>query len=364
MEAATSKSLSIETPFKRLKTRTVFVGNVQIGGESPISIQSMTKTPTANVAATVEQIHQLEDAGCEIIRVAVPDNDAAEAIAAIKQQIHIPLVADIHFDYRLAIKAIENGADKIRINPGNIGSRDRIQQVLSRAKASGIPIRIGVNSGSLEKDILNKYGRICAEALVESALRHVAICEEFGFESIVLALKASDVRLMIDSYRLISQKVDYPLHLGVTEAGTYHRGIIKSSIGIGTLLAEGIGDTIRVSLTGDPLSEVAAGYQILGSLALREAGINLISCPTCGRLQVDLVSIVKKVETQISNIRKNMTVAIMGCTVNGPGEAREADLGVACGKGSAILFKKGKIVRKIQEAEIPDVLLEEIRDWK
>lgn len=338
-------------------------GSIPIGGDAPITVQSMTKTKTEDVKATVNQIHQLEDAGCEIIRVAVPDIEAAEAIPEIKKQIHIPLVADIHFDYQLALKAIEGGADKIRINPGNIGSRSRIRQVLQQAKERNIAIRIGVNSGSLEKDLLQKYENICAEAMVESALRHVEICQDYGFDDIVLSLKASDVQLMIESNRLISQEVDFPLHLGVTEAGTYRTGIIKSSIGIGTLLAEGIGDTIRVSLTGAPKAEVQAGYHILSALNLRENGINIISCPTCGRLQVDLFSIVNEVEEKISDFRNNITVAIMGCTVNGPGEAREADIGVACGKHSAILFKKGKRVRKIQEDQIVPVLLDEIRNW-
>lgn len=347
----------------RKKTRKVRVGSIQVGGDSPVTVQSMTKTKTANVKATISQIHELEAEGCEIIRIAVPDNAAVEAIPEIKKRIHIPLVADIHFDYRLALKSIDGGADKIRINPGNIGSQARFRKILQQAKKQEIAIRIGVNSGSLEKDVLEKYGGICAEVMVESALRYVEICQDYGFDAIVLSLKASDVPLMIDSYRLISQKVDFPLHLGVTEAGTYRAGIIKSAIGIGALLSEGIGDTIRVSLTGDPKAEVQSGYQILSALNLRKYGINVISCPTCGRVQVDLFSIAREVEEKLSKIRKNLTVAIMGCTVNGPGEAKEADIGVACGKHSAILFKKGKITRKIQENEIAQVLVEEILNW-
>jgi len=344
----------------RKRTRQVFAGNVAIGGGAPITVQSMTKTKTADIPATVNQIRQLEDAGCEIIRLASPNLDSAEAVAAIKKQIRIPLVADVHFDYRLALKAIEAGADKIRINPGNIGEVARIRQVLNQAKSYGIPLRIGVNSGSLEKDILEKYGHVCAEALVESTLRHIEICQDFGFDDIVLSLKASNVKMMIDSYRLISEKVDFPLHLGVTEAGTYQASSIKSAIGIGTLLSDGIGDTLRVSITGDPVAEVQVGFRILKSLDLRQQGINLISCPTCGRLQTNLVAIAQAVEQRIAGVEKELTVAIMGCTVNGPGEARGADLGIACGKKSALLFKKGEIVRKLSEDEIVDVLVREI----
>jgi len=347
----------------RKVTRKVFVGHQAIGGDAPIAVQSMTKTKTADVAATVRQIKQLEDAGCEIIRVAVPDLNSAEAIREIKKQIRIPLVADVHFDYRLALKAIEAGADKIRINPGNIGELSRIKRVLGLARNYEIPLRIGVNSGSLEKDILNKYGHVCAEALVESTERHIEICQDFGFDDIVLSLKASDVKMMIDSYRMIAARVDFPLHLGVTEAGTYQAATIKSAIGIGALLADGIGDTIRVSITGDPVAEVEVGFRILKALDLRENGISIISCPTCGRLQTDLFSIIQVVEKRVANIHKNLKVAIMGCTVNGPGEAREADLGIACGKNSAILFKQGKIIRKLAEDEIVEVLIREIQNW-
>ncbi|MCI0514454.1 flavodoxin-dependent (E)-4-hydroxy-3-methylbut-2-enyl-diphosphate synthase [candidate division KSB1 bacterium] len=344
-------------------SRKIFIGDVAIGAGSPVAVQSMTKTKTTDIAATVSQIKALEDVGCEMIRVAVPDLHAAQALSAIKARLKIPLIADIHFDYRLALKAMEAGADKIRINPGNIGSLPRLKEIVSAAKMRQIPIRIGVNAGSLEKDIFEKYGEICAPALVESALRHVSTFQDFGFDDIVISLKASDVKLMIESYQQIAAVVDFPLHLGVTEAGTYQVAAIKSAVGIGTLLAEGIGDTIRVSITGDPLSEVWTGYQILKSLGLRQHGLTIISCPTCGRLQVDLVSITRQVEERLAMVHKNLKVAIMGCTVNGPGEAREADLGIACGKNSALLFKKGKIIRKLREAEIIDALVAEVSNW-
>jgi (E)-4-hydroxy-3-methylbut-2-enyl-diphosphate synthase len=347
----------------RKSTRKINIGDISIGGDAPVTVQSMTKTNTADVAATVAQIKRLEEQGCEIIRVAVPNSEAAEAIPQIKRQIHIPLVADIHFDHVLALKAIEGGADKIRINPGNIGSVSRVKKILAAAKERGVCIRMGVNAGSLEADLLQKYGKICAPALVESALRQIELCQDSGFDDLVLSLKASDVRLMIESYRMISEKTDFPLHLGVTEAGTYNVATIKSAIGIGALLNDGIGDTLRVSITGDPVNEVWTGYQILKALGLRQFGITIISCPTCGRLQTDLFSIIRQVEEKIVMINKNMKVAIMGCTVNGPGEARDADIGIACGKNSALLFKKGKIVRKLKEAEIVEVLLNEIRNW-
>ncbi len=349
--------------YKRKKTRKITVSKLAIGGDAPVTVQSMTKTKTADVKATVAQIREVEEAGCEIIRVAVPDMEAAGAIREIKKQIRIPLVADIHFDYRLALKSMEAGADKIRINPGNIGSVERIRQVLNEAKTREIPIRIGVNSGSLEEDILKKYGEICAPALVESALRHVEICQNFGFDNLIISLKASDVTLMIESYRIISEKVEFPLHLGVTEAGTYQMASIKSAVGIGTLLAEGIGDTLRVSITGNPVTEVRTGYSILNALGLRAGGITIISCPTCGRTEVNLVEIAKAVEERISMVNKRLKVAIMGCTVNGPGEARDADIGVACGKKSALLFKKGQIIRKLREDEIIETLVKEIYKW-
>ena len=348
---------------QRRKTRAVHIGQLSIGGDAPVAVQSMTCTKTEDVKATVEQIHQLEAAGCEIVRVAVPTETAADALKEIRKSIHIPLVADIHFDYRLALRAIENGVDKIRINPGNIGSRDRVEEVLRKAGEKKIPIRIGVNAGSLDKDLIQKYGGVCAEALVESASKHVNICREFGFEDLVLSVKSSNVPLMIETNRLLSQKFDYPLHLGVTEAGTPKHGILRSAVGVGTLLAEGIGDTIRISLTGDPVREIEPAFEILKSLGLRKHGITLISCPTCGRTQTRMAEIAEQVEEALSHITRPLKVAVMGCAVNGPGEAREADVGVACGKESALLFKKGEVVRKIREDEIVRVLLHEVEHW-
>ncbi|RKY77086.1 4-hydroxy-3-methylbut-2-en-1-yl diphosphate synthase [candidate division KSB1 bacterium] len=348
----------------RRKSRQVIVGKVPIGGDAPITVQSMTNTKTEDIAATVHQILQLEEAGCELVRVTVPNETAAQAIKEIKRQIHIPLIADIHFNYRMALLALGNGVDKIRINPGNIGSPQRIKAVLKKAKERNVPLRIGVNAGSLEKTLLDKYGKVCAEALVESALRHVEICQDFGFDDIVISIKAAQVPMMIDSYRMIAEKVDFPLHLGVTEAGTTRTGSIKSAIGIGTLLAEGIGDTIRVSLTDNPIEEIKVGFEILKALNLRKHGINIVACPTCGRLEVDLISIVNRVEKELARFQnKSLTVAIMGCVVNGPGEAREADIGVACGKHSAVMFKKGQIVGKIKESQIVDFLIREIENW-
>lgn len=344
----------------RLKTRKIKVGNIYVGGDSPITVQSMTNTDTRNIEATVSQILRLEAAGCDIIRCAVPDMEASEAIKHICEQIHIPLVADIHFDYRLALNSIKNGVSALRINPGNIGSKDRVKAVAQAAKDKDIPIRIGVNSGSLEKDILKKYGRVCPEALVESALRHVEILEDLNFYDIVISIKSSNVVQMIESYRLISKEVDYPLHIGVTESGTVWRGTIKSSIGIGTLLCEGIGDTIRVSLTGDPIEEIKVGKEILKSIGLLNQGIEFISCPTCGRTQIDLISIAKQVEERLANTNKNIKVAVMGCAVNGPGEAREADIGIAGGNGEGLIFRKGKIIKKVKEEELVEALLEEI----
>lgn len=354
----------IKAKIKRRNTRAVRVGNVVIGGGAPVSVQSMTCTKTEDAAATVEQILRLEQAGCEIVRVAVPSKQAAEAVGPIREAIHIPLVADIHFDYRLALRVIELGVDKVRINPGNIGSRSRIEKVLSAAGERDIPIRIGVNSGSLEKDLLKQYDGVTPEALAESALRHVRICEAFGFEDIVISVKASDVPMMIATNRLLSDQVDYPLHLGVTEAGTPRTGTIRSAVGIGALLAEGIGDTIRVSLTGDPVEEVKAGFDILKSLRLREHGVTVISCPTCGRTQTAMFQLADEVEKALADEEKPLTVAVMGCAVNGPGEAKEADIGVACGKGDALLFKKGKVIRKIREEEIVRTLVKEVREWE
>lgn len=345
---------------KRKKTRSVQCGNLKIGGDARISIQSMTNTDTRDVQATVNQILRLEEAGCEIVRIAILDEEAANAIKRIKSQIHIPLVADIHFDYRLALLAIENGIDKLRLNPGNIGDIDRVRKVVEQAKSRNIPIRIGVNAGSIDNKIFNKYGEINADALVESAMEHIQILEHLDFQDIVISLKASDIRLTVEAYRLLSQKVNYPLHIGITEAGTLWSGTVKSSIGIGSLLLDGLGDTIRVSLTGDPVEEIKVAKEILKSLRLRSFGVNLISCPTCGRCQIDLIQLANRIEEKLKQVDKPITVAIMGCAVNGPGEAREADIGIAGGKSSALLFKKGEIIRKLSEDEIERVLLEEI----
>lgn len=350
----------MESKMNRKITRTVDVGGVKIGGGNPISIQSMCNTDTRDAEATVRQILALEEAGCEIIRVAVPDAEAADAIAKIKKEIHIPLVADIHFDYRLALKCIENGIDKVRINPGNIGSRDRVKQVADAAKAKGIPIRIGVNGGSLEKRLLEKYGGPTADALVESALGHVEILDDVDFEDIVVSIKVSNVPTMIEAYRKFSERSDIPLHVGVTESGTERLGTIKSSIGIGTLISEGIGDTIRVSLTADPVREVYAAKDILRVLGERKNGIEFVSCPTCGRTQIDLIGIASEVERRLQGIDKSIKVAVMGCIVNGPGEARDADIGIAGGKGEGIIFRKGEILRKVPEDMIVEELVKEV----
>lgn len=342
------------------RTNKVKVGNIFIGGDHRVTVQSMTNTDTRDVLKTVKQIHRLEEAKCDIVRCAVPDMEAAEAIKDIVSRIHIPLVADIHFDYRLALKAIENGVSKLRINPGNIGDESRIKAVAEAAKNRNIPIRIGVNSGSLEKDILEKYAKVTAQGLVESALRHAAILEKYDFHDIVISIKSSDVMQTIESYRLLSSEVNYPLHIGVTEAGTNFRGTIKSSIGIGTLLAEGIGDTIRVSLTEDVVEEVKVGREILKSLGYIKEGIKFVSCPTCGRTEIDLINIAKEAESRLAYCNKDIKVAIMGCVVNGPGEAREADIGIAGGKGVGLIFKKGKIIKKVREEELVDELVKEI----
>ncbi|SHE60843.1 4-hydroxy-3-methylbut-2-en-1-yl diphosphate synthase [Thermoanaerobacter uzonensis DSM 18761] len=341
-------------------TREVKIGNKKIGGNNPILVQSMTNTDTHDIEKTIEQIKRLEAEGCDIIRVAVPDMKAAEAIKEIKKNINIPLVADIHFDYRLAIKSIENGADKIRINPGNIGREENIKKVVEIAKEKGIPIRIGVNSGSLEKEILHKYKGVTAEAVVESALKNVLILEKLGFYDIVISLKTTNVPLTIEAYKLASSKVDYPLHVGITEAGTIETGTIKSAIGIGTLLYLGIGDTIRVSLTGDPVHEVRVGRQILRSLGLLKEGVEVISCPTCGRTKIDLIKLAEEVEKRTRHIKKPLKVAVMGCVVNGPGEAKEADIGIAGGEGEGIVFKKGKVYKKVKEEELVEELMKEI----
>lgn len=344
----------------RKMTRQISVGNVKIGGGAPISVQSMTNTKTTDTKATVEQIKALANAGCDIVRIAVPDMSAAENIANIKKEVNIPLIADIHFDYRLALKAIEQGIDGLRINPGNIGSKERVEAVVNAAKTKNIPIRIGVNAGSLDKKLLAKYGKVTAEALVESALEHIKILEDLDFHDIKISLKAHDVPLALAAYRLMSKTVDYPLHLGITEAGTVNTGIIKSSVGIGALLSEGIGDTFRISLTGDPVNEVKVANEILKSLGLKEYGPTLVSCPTCGRCNIDLASIAEKVEKRLDGITKPITVAVMGCVVNGPGEARDADIGIAGGKGEGLVFRKGEIINKVNEDKLIDALFDEL----
>lgn len=346
--------------FKRRKTREINIGGVKIGGDNPIAIQSMCNTDTRDVNATVDQIKRLEKAGCEIIRVAVPDMEAAECIRDIKKSIDIPLVADIHFDYRLALRCMENGIDKIRINPGNIGSADRVKQVADMAKRNGIPIRIGVNSGSLEKNLVEKYGGVTPQGLVESALGHIKLLEENDFYDIAVSIKASNVPFSVEVYELLSDTVDYPLHVGITEAGTVWGGTVKSAVGIGAILSRGIGDTIRVSLTGDPVEEIYAAKEILKSLELRKFGVEFISCPTCGRTSIDLIKIANEVEERVRNIDKNIKVAVMGCAVNGPGEAREADIGIAGGHGEGLIFKKGQILRKVPENRLVEELLKEI----
>lgn len=345
---------------KRKMTRQISIGDVKIGGGAPISVQSMTNTKTTDTNATVAQIKALVDAGCDIVRVAVPDMSAAENIYNIKSQVDVPLVADIHFDYRLALKAIEQGIDALRINPGNIGDEERVKAVVKAAKTRNIPIRIGVNAGSLDKKLLAKYGKVTAEALVESALEHIRILEKLNFYDIKISLKAHDVPLTLDAYRLMSETVDYPLHLGITEAGTVNTGIIKSAVGIGALLAEGIGDTFRISLTGDPVNEVKVANEILKALGLKEYGPTLISCPTCGRCNIDLPSIAEKVEQRLSGITKPIKVAVMGCVVNGPGEARDADIGIAGGKGEGLVFRKGEVINKVAEDKLVDALFEEL----
>lgn len=333
-------------------SRVVKVGNLLIGGENPVVIQSMTNTTTSNVEATVTQIKRLEEAGCQMVRMTINNEEAAKAIGEIKKRVNIPLCADIHFDYKLALLAIENGIDKLRINPGNIGSDENIKAVVEKAKEKNIPIRIGVNSGSIEKHILEKYGKPTADGMVESAMYHIKLLEKNDFNDIVVSLKASNVQMMVEAYRKISKLVDYPLHLGVTEAGTAFQGTVKSAIGIGSLLVDGIGDTIRVSLTEDPVEEIKVAKEILKVLGLVEAGVEIVSCPTCGRTEIDLIGLAKKVEKEFENEKRKIKIAVMGCVVNGPGEAREADYGVAGGKGVGVLFKKGQIVKKVNESEI------------
>lgn len=339
-----------------INTKKIKVGNLHIGGSENVIIQSMTNTKTSDVNATIAQILALEEAGCELVRVTVNDMEAAKAIKEIKKSIHIPLVADIHFDYRLAIEAIENGIDKLRINPGNIGSDEKVELVVKKAKEFGVPIRIGVNGGSLEKSILEKYGHPTPEALVESAMYHINLLEKFDFKDIIVSIKASNVKIMTKAYELISPQINYPLHLGVTEAGTTFSGTIKSSIGIGSLLLRGIGDTIRVSLTADPVEEIAVAKEILKVLEIRKDGVEIVSCPTCGRTEIDLIGLALAVEKEFKNIKEDLRIAVMGCVVNGPGEAKEADYGVAGGKGYGVLFKKGQIVKKVEEKDILDEL--------
>lgn len=345
----------------RRESKIVMCGDVQIGGGAPVLVQSMTNTFTKDVKSTVNQILELEEAGCEIIRVAVADMEDAESIKEIKKQIHIPLVADIHFDYKLALKSIENGIDKLRINPGNIGSIERVQKIVEQAKPRNIPIRIGVNAGSIHKKILEKYnGQPTSIGMVESALEHVRILEDLDYDNIVLSMKGTDIKMTIDAYRTMAKKVNYPLHLGITHAGTLFEGSIRSAIGVGSLLVDGIGDTMRISLTDDPKEEVKVAREILKSLELRNFGIKYIICPTCGRTKIQLIELSKKIQEGLKDVHKPITVAIMGCAVNGPGEARQSDIGIAGGSGEALLFKKGEIIKKIKEEDIVKVLLKEI----
>lgn len=352
-----------ENTMHREKTRKVRIGDIVIGGGSPIKIQSMTNTRTEDVDATVTQILRLEDAGCEIIRCTVPSLEAAQALAQIKKQIHIPLVADIHFDYKMAIAAMENGADKIRINPGNIGGPDKVRAVVDAAKERDIPIRVGVNSGSLEKELVEKYGGVTAEGIVESALDKVKMIEEQGYDNLVISIKSSDVLMCVKAHELLAAQTRYPLHVGITEAGTVLSGSIKSSIGLGLILSQGIGDTIRVSLTGDPVEEIRAAKLILRTLGLKKGGVEVVSCPTCGRTKIDLIGLASKVEKLVEDYPLDIKVAVMGCAVNGPGEAREADIGIAGGQGEGLLIKKGEIVRKVPEEQLLAVLKEELDNW-
>lgn len=347
----------------RNETKEVRIGNVVIGGNHPVAIQSMTNTKTEDVEATVGQILRLEAAGCEIVRCTVPTQEAAEALKEIKKRIHIPLVADIHFDYKMAIAAIENGADKIRINPGNIGARERVKAVVDKAKEYNVPIRVGVNSGSLEKPLLEKYGGVTAEGIVESALDKVRMIEELGYDNLVVSIKSSDVLMCIKAHELIAPKCPYPLHVGITESGTVYSGNIKSSVGLGIMLHEGIGNTIRVSLTGDPVEEIRSAKLILKTLGLRSGGIEVVSCPTCGRTRINLIELANQVEQMVQEFPLDIKVAVMGCVVNGPGEAKEADIGIAGGIGEGLLIKKGEIIRKVKEEDLLDTLRQELINW-
>lgn len=347
----------------RDNTKVVDIGGRVIGGGNPILIQSMTNTKTEDIEATVKQIKELTIVGCDIVRCAVPTLDAAKSLGEIKKQISIPLVADIHFDYKLAIAAIENGADKIRINPGNIGGIEKVKAVVEKAKEYKVPIRVGVNSGSLEKDILEKYGRVTAEGIVESALDKVKMIEDLGYDNLVISIKSSDVMMCVKAHEIIAEKTNYPLHVGITESGTVTSGNIKSALGLGLILNQGIGDTIRVSLTGDPVEEISSARLILKTLGLRKGGISVVSCPTCGRTQIDLIDLANKVEKMVTKYNLDIKVAVMGCIVNGPGEAREADIGIAGGKGEGILIKKGEIIKKVPETELLNVLEDELKNW-
>lgn len=346
--------------FTNDKTKCITVGNLKIGGGAPVSVQSMLSVPSNDIEGNVRQALELEAAGCEIVRISVPDMNAVKTLAAVKEAVKIPVVADIHFDWRLAVESVAAGVDKVRINPGNIGDEEKIKTVAATCKAAGVPIRIGVNSGSLEKHILEKYGSPTPKALVESGLYHISLLEKFDFDDIVLSLKSSDTKTMYDTYVLAAESCKYPLHLGVTEAGTENMGTIKSAAGIGGLLLRDIGGTIRISLTDNPVKEVKAGINLLKALGLRQDGIKFVSCPTCGRTKIDLIGLAKRAEERLQSVNKNITVAIMGCVVNGPGEAREADIGIAGGDGCGVLFKKGEILRKVEEAKLLDALLEEI----
>ncbi len=349
---------------KREDTKVIQIGNRKIGGGNPIAIQSMTNTRTEDVEATVAQILALEEAGCEIIRCAVPTMEAAEALTEIKKRIHIPLVADIHFDYRLAIAAIEHGADKIRINPGNIGDISRVQAVVDKAKEYQVPIRVGVNSGSLEKELVEKYGGVTAEGIVESALDKVHMIENMGYDNLVVSIKSSDVMMCVKAHELIAEQCSYPLHIGITESGTLLSGNIKSSVGLGIMLYQGLGDTIRVSLTGDPVEEIKSAKLILKTLGLRKGGIEVVSCPTCGRTKIDLIGLANQVENMVSGIPLDIKVAVMGCVVNGPGEAKEADIGIAGGVGEGLLIKKGEVIKKVKEEELLETLRQELLNWE
>ena len=348
---------------RREETKVVQIGNCKIGGGNPVAIQSMTNTKTEDVEATVAQILALEAAGCDIIRCAVPTMEAAEALTEIKKRIHIPLVADIHFDYKMAIAAIENGADKIRINPGNIGAKERVQAVVDKAKEYNVPIRVGVNSGSLEKHLLEKYGGVTAEGIVESALDKVHLIESMGYDNLVVSIKSSDVLMCVKAHELIAKECPYPLHVGITESGTVYSGNVKSSVGLGIILHEGIGNTIRVSLTGDPVEEIRTAKLILKTLGLRKGGIEVVSCPTCGRTRIDLIKLANQVEEMVADIPLDIKVAVMGCVVNGPGEAKEADIGIAGGIGEGLLIKKGEIIKKVKEEELLDTLRQELLNW-